>query len=144
MNIILIKTGVPRLTRPPRPGPCLDFGFQYALIRNNQPKKIGVEHRTLTSSNSRWRPCLVCLIWSLGSNLTCMNSCQALMFDLRYSRRVLNNQQFHGIYRKACRKTLPKSRLQSSYQFLCYVQPMYLKKKIHWTFRIKRMKQLST
>ena len=21
--------------RPPRPGPCLDFGFQYALIRNN-------------------------------------------------------------------------------------------------------------
>ena len=24
------------LARPPRPGPCLDFGFQYALIRNNQ------------------------------------------------------------------------------------------------------------
>ena len=23
---------------PPRPGPCLDFGFQYALIRNNRSK----------------------------------------------------------------------------------------------------------
>ena len=32
--------GAPRLARPPRPGPCLDFGFQYARIRNNRSKKI--------------------------------------------------------------------------------------------------------
>ena len=34
-------TGTPRLARPPRPGPCLDFGFQYTLIRNNWLKKNG-------------------------------------------------------------------------------------------------------
>ena len=35
-------TGAPRLARPPKPGPCLDFGFQYALIRNNcSQKKLG-------------------------------------------------------------------------------------------------------
>ena len=32
--------GPPRLARPPRPGPCLKFGFQYALVRNNQSKKF--------------------------------------------------------------------------------------------------------
>ena len=25
------NSGPPRLARPPRPGPCLDSGFQYAL-----------------------------------------------------------------------------------------------------------------
>ena len=33
--------GAPRLARPPRPGPCLDFGFQYALIRNNHSEILG-------------------------------------------------------------------------------------------------------
>ena len=32
--------GAPWLARPPRPGPCLDFGFQYTIIRNNWPKEI--------------------------------------------------------------------------------------------------------
>ena len=26
--------------KAPRPGPCLDFGFQYALIRNNWSKNL--------------------------------------------------------------------------------------------------------
>ena len=34
-------SGAPGLVRPPRPGPCLDFGFQYVLIRNNRPKNLG-------------------------------------------------------------------------------------------------------
>ena len=37
-NFSYWASGTPRLTRPPRPGPCLDFGFQYALIRNNRSK----------------------------------------------------------------------------------------------------------
>ena len=44
------------LARPRRPGPCLDFGFQYVLIRNNQSKKCGVEYWALHGSNSPWRP----------------------------------------------------------------------------------------
>ena len=47
-----LDLGPPRLARPPRPGPCLDFGFQYALIRNNQTKKFGVEYKALPDSNS--------------------------------------------------------------------------------------------
>ena len=27
--------------KAPRPGPCLDFGFQYSLLRKNQSKKLG-------------------------------------------------------------------------------------------------------
>ena len=34
-------SGAPRLSRHPRPGPCVDFGFQYTLIRNNRSKKFG-------------------------------------------------------------------------------------------------------
>ena len=37
---------------PPRFGPCLDFGFQYALIRNNRSKNFGVEYWALPGSNS--------------------------------------------------------------------------------------------
>ena len=55
---------------PPSPGPFLDFGFQYALIRNNRSKKIGVEYWALPGSNSPWRPCIYvldidsdCLFW---------------------------------------------------------------------------------
>ena len=55
--LYFVSTGAPRLARPPRPGPCLDFGFQYALIRNNQSKKFGVEYWTLPGSNWPWRPC---------------------------------------------------------------------------------------
>ena len=39
-----------------RSGPCLDFGFQYTLIRNNWSKKFGVEYWALPGSNSQWRP----------------------------------------------------------------------------------------
>ena len=38
---VVALSGPPRLARPPRPGPCLDFGFQYTLIRNNRSKKFG-------------------------------------------------------------------------------------------------------
>ena len=39
INFDRLLTGPPRLARPPRPGPCLDFGFQDALTRNNWSKK---------------------------------------------------------------------------------------------------------
>ena len=35
--------------KAPRPGPCLDLGFQYALIRNNRSKEFGVEYFFLAS-----------------------------------------------------------------------------------------------
>ena len=44
-------------TRQARFGPCLHFGFQYALIRNNWSKICWVEYWTLPGSNSLWRPC---------------------------------------------------------------------------------------
>ena len=50
------QTGAPCLARLPRPGPCLYFGFQYALIRINRSKKIGVKYWALPGSNSPWRP----------------------------------------------------------------------------------------
>ena len=53
----VVTSGSPRLARPPSPGPCLDFGFQYAFIRNNRSKKFGVEYWALPGSNSPWRPC---------------------------------------------------------------------------------------
>jgi hypothetical protein len=53
-NSTLFYPGPPRLLRPPRPGPCLNFGFQYALIRSNQSKKFGVEYWALPGSNLPW------------------------------------------------------------------------------------------
>ena len=50
-------SGAPQLARLPRPGPCLDFGFQYDLIRNHWSKKLGVEYWALPGTNSLWRPC---------------------------------------------------------------------------------------
>ena len=42
--VISNYAGPPPLVRPPspRPEPCLNFGFQYTLIRNNWSKKFGV------------------------------------------------------------------------------------------------------
>ena len=37
----IINPGPPRLARTPRPGPGLDFGFQYALTRKSRSKKLG-------------------------------------------------------------------------------------------------------
>ena len=48
-------SGPPRL---PTTGPCLDFGFQYKITRNNQSKKFGLEYWILPDSNSLWRPCI--------------------------------------------------------------------------------------
>ena len=45
---------------PPRTGPCLDFGFQYALMRNNRSKKL--EYWALPGSNSLWQPCVLDVI----------------------------------------------------------------------------------
>ena len=47
-----VKAGPPQLARPLRPGPCLDFGFQYALIRNNRSKQFGAQCLALHGSNS--------------------------------------------------------------------------------------------
>ena len=52
----IIIPGPPRQARQERFGPCLDFGFQYALIRNNRSKSFGVEYWTLPGSNLPWRP----------------------------------------------------------------------------------------
>ena len=52
-----IYAGPPWQARQARFGPCLDFGFQYALIRNNQSKNFGVEYWTLPGSNLLWRLC---------------------------------------------------------------------------------------
>ena len=51
------SSGQPRQGRQARFIPCLDFGFQYALIRNNRSKNFGVEYWPLPDSNSQWRPC---------------------------------------------------------------------------------------
>ena len=46
--------------------PCLDFGFQYALIRNNWSKKFGVEYWALPCSNSPWcAPLLLIDNWKM-------------------------------------------------------------------------------
>ena len=47
----------PWQARQARFGPCLDFGFQYTLIRNNRSKNFGIEYWTLPGSNSavRWQ-----------------------------------------------------------------------------------------
>ena len=49
-------TGPPGQERQARFSPCLDFGFQYALIRNNRSRNFGVEYWTFPGSNSPWRP----------------------------------------------------------------------------------------
>ena len=49
---IFSYSGPPRLARPPRPGPCLDFGFQYSLIRNKRSKNFMVKYWALPGSNS--------------------------------------------------------------------------------------------
>ena len=49
-------TGPPRQAMQARLRPCLDLGFQYALIRNNWSKIFGVEYWTLPGSNSPERP----------------------------------------------------------------------------------------
>ena len=61
MEIPLDRSGPPRQGRQARFSPCLDFGFQYTLIRNNWFKKFGVEYWTLPGSNSPWRPCRLCV-----------------------------------------------------------------------------------
>ena len=70
-----LLAGPPRLLRPPRPGPCLNFGFQYAFIRNNRSKKFGVEYWALPGSNSPWWPCLCKDLQSFyeKSNIFCLS-----------------------------------------------------------------------
>ena len=46
------STGPPWLARP-----CLDFEFQYDLIRNNWSNKFGIEYWALPGSNTPWHPC---------------------------------------------------------------------------------------
>ena len=55
IKLFLATSGPPRQARQARFGPCLDFGFQYTLIRNNRSKKFGVEYWTLLGRNSPWR-----------------------------------------------------------------------------------------
>ena len=51
----------------------LDFGFQYALIRNNRSKNFWVEFWTLPGSNLPWRPCTWWFsdLYSLGNKILC-------------------------------------------------------------------------
>jgi hypothetical protein len=53
-RVNLCSAGPPWLARPPRPGACLDFGFQYAQTTG---QKIRVEYWALSGLNSPWRPC---------------------------------------------------------------------------------------
>ena len=49
----LLIAGLPRQARQARFGPCLDFGFQYTLIRNNRSKKFGIEYWALPEKASK-------------------------------------------------------------------------------------------
>ena len=58
---------MPWLARLPRPGPCLDFGFQLSIWSYKKPpvKKLGVEYWALPGTNSLWRPCYsIVVIWN--------------------------------------------------------------------------------
>ena len=48
----ICTTGPLQKPRQARFGPCLDFGFQYTLTRNNQSKKFGVEYWTVGALGS--------------------------------------------------------------------------------------------
>ena len=65
--IKFIGAGLPGLQRQLWTGPCLDFGFQYAVIRNNRSKKFGVEYWELPGSNSPWQPCIL-QVWIYPNN----------------------------------------------------------------------------
>ena len=52
IRFCFMLAGPPWQGRQARFGPCLDFGFQYALIRNNRSQIFGVEYWTLPGSNS--------------------------------------------------------------------------------------------
>ena len=58
-TILQDHSGPPRLARLPKAWPCLNFGLQYALIRNTGQKN-GVEYWDLPGSNSPWRLCHYC------------------------------------------------------------------------------------
>ena len=53
------------------PGPCLDFGFQYALLGNNGSNKFGVEYWALPGSNLLWRPWPYCEVTRLDDTFRC-------------------------------------------------------------------------
>ena len=49
-------TGPPRLARPPRPGPCLDFGFKYAKkqpVKKNWGRILGLAWLKFTVASLR-------------------------------------------------------------------------------------------
>ena len=97
--------GAPQLARPPRSGPCLDFGFQYALIRNNRSKRFGViEYWALPGSNSPWRPCI---------EQPCKLKGVSVLFNLffpkfcwlrpNYAEQHLSNEKIADIWLWVCR-----------------------------------------
>jgi hypothetical protein len=50
------RTGPPRLLRPPRPGPCLNFGLQLTLSQPGGHIMPTTVLWALSGSNSPWRP----------------------------------------------------------------------------------------
>ena len=65
--------GPPQQERQARFGPCLDFGFQYPLIRNNRSKKIWGRILDLA-----WlKVAVAALIWSYR-----VNTVQTLLKDM--------------------------------------------------------------
>ena len=62
MNSLVLSlylSGPPRQGRQAKFGPCLDFGFQYALIRNNWSKNFGVEYWPFLAQIRRGGPAYV-------------------------------------------------------------------------------------
>ena len=50
------QSGAPRLLRPPRPGPCLNFGLQLTLSQPGGQIMPTTVLWALSGSNSPWRP----------------------------------------------------------------------------------------
>ena len=66
-SLLFICSRAAMASKAPRPGPYLDFWIQYALIRNNQLKKFGVEYwAALPGQNSLWLPCVVVQLFLPG------------------------------------------------------------------------------
>ena len=84
-----------RPTRPPRPGPCLDFGFQYVLIRDNPSKKSWVEYWALSGSNLLWRPCKRSLLLKFNRSFNSLKNSAAICFcqQKEFEKELLNIEE---------------------------------------------------
>ena len=65
-------SGVPRLLRPPRPGPCLNFGLQLTLSQPGQQIMPTIVLWALSASNSPWRSCFQCGFYNVQKHKFCI------------------------------------------------------------------------